>query len=82
MSISFDWLTRLYCSFPNHDTTLSVILKFVFCNKDAVMLEQNKLHRITEPSFKLFKIYDMGNPAPETNIQCQWTHGGFAINFM
>ena len=24
---SFDWLTRLFCSFPNHDTTLTVILK-------------------------------------------------------
>ena len=24
---NFDWLTRLFCSFPNHDTTLTVILK-------------------------------------------------------
>ena len=25
-----DWLTRLFYSSPNHDTTLTVILKFVF----------------------------------------------------
>ena len=30
MSNSFDWLTRLFCFFPNHDTTLTVILKLVF----------------------------------------------------
>ena len=40
LSISFDWLTRLFCSFPNHDATLTVSLKFVFCKKNAVMLEQ------------------------------------------
>ena len=36
MSNSFDWLTRLFCSFPNqipnHDTTLKVILNLPFAN--------------------------------------------------
>ena len=40
MSISFDWPTRLFCSFPNHDATLTVNLKFVFFKENAVMLEQ------------------------------------------
>ena len=40
VSISFDWLTRLFCSFPNHDAKLTVNLKFVFCKNNAVMLEQ------------------------------------------
>ena len=39
MSNSFDWLTRLFYSFPNHDTTLMVILNLHFANKNAVMLE-------------------------------------------
>ena len=49
MSNSFDWLTTLFCSFPNHDTTLTVILYLHFANKNAVMLEpkmeKNSLHR-------------------------------------
>ena len=44
MSNSFDWLTRLFCSFPNHDTTLTVILNLHFANKNAVMLVQ-KTHK-------------------------------------
>ena len=40
VSNSFDWLTRLFCSFPNHDTTLTVdTLKFEFCKQNAVVLE-------------------------------------------
>ena len=39
MSNSFDWLTTLFCSFPNHDTTLTGILNLHFANKNAVMLE-------------------------------------------
>ena len=39
MSNSFDWLTTLFCSFPNHDTTLTCILNLHFANKNAVMLE-------------------------------------------
>ena len=39
MSNSFDWPTRLFYSFPNHDTTLTVILNLHFANKNAVMLE-------------------------------------------
>ena len=31
---SFDWLTGLFCSFPNHDTTETVILKFAFCKQN------------------------------------------------
>ena len=41
MSNSFDWVTRLFYSFPNHDTTLTVILNLHFANKNAVMLEPN-----------------------------------------
>ena len=33
VSNGFDWLTRLFCSFPYHDTTLTVILKLVFCTE-------------------------------------------------
>ena len=36
-SNSFDWLMRLFCSFPNHDTTLTVILNLHFANKNAVI---------------------------------------------
>ena len=36
-SSSFDWLTRLFCSFPNHDKTLTVILNLHFENKNAVI---------------------------------------------
>ena len=36
---SFDWLTRLFCSFPNRDTVLTVILILHFAKKNAVMLE-------------------------------------------
>ena len=36
-SSSFDWLTRLFRSFPNHDTTLTVILNLHFENKNAVI---------------------------------------------
>ena len=32
MSNSFDWLTRLFCSFPNDDTILTVILNLPFAN--------------------------------------------------
>ena len=27
VSNGFDWLTRLFCSFPHHDTTLTVSLR-------------------------------------------------------
>ena len=36
MSNSFDWPTRLFCSFPNHDTTSTVVLNLHFANKNAV----------------------------------------------
>ena len=39
VSNSSDWLTRLFCSFLNHDTTLTVILNLHFANKNAAMLE-------------------------------------------
>ena len=38
-SSSFDWLTRLFCSFRNHDTALTVILNLHFENKNAVIWE-------------------------------------------
>ena len=31
VSNSSDWLTRLFCSFSNHDTTLTGILKIALC---------------------------------------------------
>ena len=41
MSNSFDWLTRLFYSFPNHDTSDNINghLNLHFANKNAVMLE-------------------------------------------
>ena len=39
MSNSFDYQTRLFYSFPNHDTTLTVILNLHFANKNAAMLK-------------------------------------------
>ena len=52
MSNSFDWLTKLFCSFLNHDTTLTVILNLHFANKNAVlcavMLEQKTHEQYTQ----------------------------------
>ena len=42
VSNSFDLLTRLFCSFPNHDTTLRVILKFAFCSNS---FQSRKCHQ-------------------------------------
>ena len=48
-SSSFDWLTRLFCSEPNHDTTLTVILNLHFENKNAVIWEQKAHKQYTQP---------------------------------
>ena len=48
-SSSFDWLTRLFCSFPNHDKTLTVILNLHFENKNAVIWELKTHKQYTQP---------------------------------
>ena len=47
-SNSFDWLTRLFCSFPNQDTTLTVILNLHFANKNAVIWAAESAYTVAE----------------------------------
>ena len=45
----FDWLTRVFWSFPNHDTTLTVILNLHFANKNAVIWAAETHKQYTQP---------------------------------
>ena len=56
VSNSFDWLTRLFCSFPNHDTTLTVILNLHFQTKILLCGSRNDQHVLNLNVFVTYRL--------------------------